>query len=682
MGQTFLDTRQSVNRAILPVLATAVNTQLSTILSDVNTELNVPLRMSASFPTPDANLNFASSLILAADGGQKSASPIGATVVNFPASTINFQLGTTTGGTFLPNSGAGTITLPTATVGYYVRAAFTLLASGSIQVIFSAPSASLGSLPNAGTLLDNAGIPIGWIDLQATASNAYKTANSSSNIIENAPGGTPAIHRFGSGAGAGSTQGTGSGIGDDLDSLEFLASFRDNFPGVPLPGGTVNVSAGFTNPDNYNASSGQYVLNYDATKTVTGTGTAMTLSAAPAFTMVAGDMLVVNSVAKRITTVNTQTSIVIESAFSTNPASAACLVSQAVYTVDLNNYAGTGQEVSALITSTISSILIDYGDSGFGTSTPTVAYTASSDGTNFSNATVRPDLVTDVNDTLSLPTSSTSLYLRFFANESSGSGTVTFNYYRVFFHAESPQDTTGGILNQAYTLLNGAGSQINCSPPTVVGGKSQIQLLNFTYVPGLNPGDTNGQLEIFINGQKIPRFVNGTTTPDAYYTEVSSSVIQLDSDYSSYAYAIDIIKPIAVQDDSPTNNLRLQNLYDQIVGSAAQVASGQATQTSLTAALAATPANGKILVLNYTSTETVNISQSVVIEGRGYASEISGNITFASGSSYSVMKNLKINGDVVFNSGTTAIFFVENWLTTGMTVTDGGTANYKVYTVG
>jgi hypothetical protein len=63
----------------------------------------------------------------------------------------------------------------------------------------------------------------------------------------------------------------------------------------------------------------------------------------------------------------------------------------------------------------------------------------------------------------------------------------------------------------------------------------------------LNPGETNGQLFVTINGQKIPRYVSGVTASgDAYYTEVSNNTIQLDSDYSGYSYNVEIIKWIGL----------------------------------------------------------------------------------------------------------------------------------------
>ena len=66
---------------------------------------------------------------------------------------------------------------------------------------------------------------------------------------------------------------------------------------------------------------------------------------------------------------------------------------------------------------------------------------------------------------------------------------------------------------------------------------------------GVNPGTANGQLEVFINGQKIPRYVaGGTSLTDAYYTEITNDTIQLDSDYSGFNLSVEVIRPANVVD--------------------------------------------------------------------------------------------------------------------------------------
>lgn len=359
--------------------------------------------------------------------------------------------------------------------------------------------------------------------------------------------------------GASGSSAADSGNGDELIVLAYKASFRDDFNTTPIASGPINIGAGFTDSTLYSAALKYFRLNYDATKTVTGTGTSMTLSGAPTFTVKVGDILRVGSEARRITAIPTQTTPTIESAFTTNPTAAGCTVSQAVYTTDLNNFVGDGQAISGLFSDSIASALTTYddtetlGDIIFDNgATPNVAYTASADGTNYSVVSVRPNGVNNENDAVSLPVAGSNLFLRFFSNKTSGSGAVNLLGYKTFFHREDTQDD-GFTLQQAYCFTDGIGTEVNCSTPIVVGGKTHLALA-FTFVTGLNPGEPNGQLEVYLDGKKIPRFIDSTLTPDASYTEVGNNAIELNTDYSLSNLSLEVIKPIAAQDVSEDNS--------------------------------------------------------------------------------------------------------------------------------
>lgn len=109
---------------------------------------------------------------------------------------------------------------------------------------------------------------------------------------------------------------------------------------ISITGNTVidcfyGINAGYTSqlhmaPKNI-VISGNTLRGYngeDSTKTVTGTGTAMVMSAAPEFTVRVGNYLTVGSETKRITVVTNQTNYTIASAFSSDPSAAACTVTQ------------------------------------------------------------------------------------------------------------------------------------------------------------------------------------------------------------------------------------------------------------------------------------------------------------------------------------------------------------------
>lgn len=368
--------------------------------------------------------------------------------------------------------------------------------------------------------------------------------------------------------GSSGSGGSGSGLGDDLGSLTFKASFNENFAELTSDANaSVDYSAGKTDPNIYNVVNQLLRISYDASKTVTGTGTSMTLSGTPSFTVKEGDILVVGSEARRITVVTSQVLYTIEAAFSTDPSAAAANVSQVVYSKDLNNYAGSGLAPSTAFSSSISQILLNYEDSSalsdtiFDANTaPVVAYTASSDGTNYTTKQVRPTNLSDSLSMVSLSSAGTNLYLRFFSNASSGSGAVNILKYKVFFHRDSAF-ADGTILNQAYCFTNGTGNEINCSAPTVVSGKTRIQT-TFSFPVAVNSGTTNGAISVYLNGQKIPRFIDSTLTPDAYYKEISQNVVELDRDYSAYTLSVEIVQTVAVVDASDTNSTNLASLQE------------------------------------------------------------------------------------------------------------------------
>lgn len=356
----------------------------------------------------------------------------------------------------------------------------------------------------------------------------------------------------------------GSGTGDDLNSLKYQVSFFEDFTQNPAASLTLDTSAGKTDATLYDVNNTYFRLAYDATKTVTGTGTAMTLSGAPSFTVKAGDVIIVGTQARRITAITSQTVYTIESAFSSDPSAAAACVSQAVYTVDLNNYAGDGMAPSAAISSTFNEVLVDYADTTTLNDTifdigitPHIAFSASVDGSTWSANKSRTVNVTDTNQSTSFSTAGSNLYIRFFANKTSGSGSVNLLDFKAYWQAVTAQQY-GAFAAQAFALLNGAGTPVNCSLSTV-NGKTRITL-GFSYTNGVNVGAPNGQLEVTINGQKIPRFINSTLTPDAYYTEIDGTHIDLDSDYSSLAYEIEVLKRVGVVDTSNNNASRIAAL--------------------------------------------------------------------------------------------------------------------------
>jgi hypothetical protein len=367
------------------------------------------------------------------------------------------------------------------------------------------------------------------------------------------------------------TGSSGSGIGDDLGTLQYEADVNELFAFNPTSAASQSTVDTTQTTATFNSANNYMTMSYDASKTVTGSSTSMHLSAAPSYTVAIGDTLRVGTQAKKITALGsinidggTGASFTIESAFLTNPTAAAATVSQTVYSKDLNNFAFNGVAISAIYTgSTISECLITYNDTSSGTlynytDPALIGYIASADGSAYTFVQSReanPSLSLNVTG---LPSTGSHMYVRFFSAASSGSGVVNLTNYKTFFHRLA-QNESGGIQFQALCRTDGAGSPVGCSNPTVVGGKTQIVLTN-SYPVGVNPGYANGGIRVYLNGQKIPRFIDSTLTADASYTEVNANTIQLDQDYSVFSYEVEIYQDIAVIDTNTQNTTNIASI--------------------------------------------------------------------------------------------------------------------------
>jgi hypothetical protein len=361
-----------------------------------------------------------------------------------------------------------------------------------------------------------------------------------------------------SGSGSG-----GSGTGDDLASLNFRASLTELFDEGPSNAYTsVDSGAGKTDSANYSATSAYYRISYDASKTATtgSTTTNILVSATPSFTVKTGDIIMIGTEVRRITTVTSQTNLVTD-AFSAAPTNGTQItISQAVHTKELYGLALDGNSISTEFAgASFNEILVDYEDTTTASdiiydvnTTPVIAFTASLDNSSWSNVSTRSTNQTDTWQSTVFSTAGTALYLRFFANKTSGSGLVNILKYKVFLQKSLSASGTNPT-NSAYAFLNGVGTPINCSL-SVVSGKTRITLSNISYGVGSLSGTTKGALKVYVNGQLLPRFVNSTLTPDGSYTEVSTTIIDLDKDYSAFNLPVQIDQEYILGGDSSTAN--------------------------------------------------------------------------------------------------------------------------------
>ncbi len=527
---TQLDIRQSVLRSALNMAGTAANASVDNVLISHDAELaklfedrNIFLTQGGSLTFTGTQIQFTEALNIVLNsrvaGGTPQIISLGSTTQTFNAGDLWYAVINRTAGTATTAVVSSTTGLPT-------------VASTNQEVFLIA------------TRIDAADGTQRLYFRNGMAINSGQTV------------------RLGA---SGSGSGSGSGTGDDLDALLFRASFSDTFQENSANANSSILTSG-TNAA-FNAAKNMYTINYDATKNVTGTGVNMTLTSAPSFTVVAGDSLIVNNQSRKIITVTSQTVYVLEGSFTLNPTAAAATVSQTVYTKDIYNFAADGAALSSGFgTTSFVDILVDYKDNStvggnifVPNTTPVVGFSASPDNINFTSVFTRATNESDVAQSTALPVAGTALYMRFFANKSSGSGIVNLITYKAFMQ-KTLSATSGGIINSSYAFTNGVGTPINSSI-SVVGGKTTITLI-WQYAIGVLSGTTASSIEVWLNGQKLPRFVNSILTPDGSFSETSSSIITLDRDYSSLNLAVEIFQRTQIIDSSTINTTNISYLQE------------------------------------------------------------------------------------------------------------------------
>jgi hypothetical protein len=583
------------------------------------------------------------------------------------------------------------ISLTTETIGTDNRAIAqvsvspaTGYASGADPYVSGAPRATFIS-----------GTPVSQVAIQSTGA----TAGQIEPLTQ-----TNVVQTF---AGNGSGSGSSSGVpASPADGFQFLVAENPFSAPAGSPGSDIDPA---NTTGTFNGGELLYQMLCDKTKTITTVGTAYTLSGDPSFTVTPGCIIWVNSLATwaRIATVTTQSTGTLDAAFSSNQSGAAGMVSQAVTTLDLTAiglashhqrgidiFPGeTVNQINIAYTDSLAiadgifdpvvtaEIVVSGSNSGLqGASGTPLSSTYTSIFTRPSEVPVDGQLPTWPNYPLTLNTNSQRLFLVFFPNPNNGSVTAQSNllsYSASMYPAQVLNN--GGYLNSAFCMTDGSGTPVDSSV-AVVGGYTQVTL-TWSYVPGLNPGLPDGDLEVIIEGAVIPRYFTGVV--GQYYTELNPYLIQLSADYSGFSYSVQVRRRQGSIDTADQNALTLGNLAAATVGTSAQVAAGQAGYTTLTSALAAVGAGARIQILpGVTTTEpggSVTISQAVMLFGNGLSSVIGANLVVGSttGSSTptdgSVLKWFKVTGTITLNAN--YMFYQEAWQTLGQTFTDNGIEN-------
>ena len=451
-------------------------------------------------------------------------------------------------------------------------------------------------------------------------------------------------------------------------------------------------------------SSGMYSLVADKGKLVTTVGTAYTLSAGPSFTVTPGCIIYFNGagVFRRIVTVTSQTVGVLDAALPSNVTSVTCMVSQAVWTSDLVNIGDAGQATRLrdfFPSTSNNTIHLEYYDSSASadttpdfTSTALMVGSVSNSGlqsdtgapltSTFAPILIRPAAPAQINDyPLIANANQQRLFAVFFPNPniSPGSGSSTTNLLGYDLSAYIKTTTAnGGTLNSSYVQSDGTGTAVNSGTPTFTGGNTRI-VLGYNFIPGVNPGMPDGDLEVLVEGLVIPRFFTGVV--GSYYTEVAgtTNTIDISGDLTilSPSVSIHTRRRQGQTDGSTANAYKLASYYDAVVGSAAQVTTGAAGYTTIAAAIAAAP-QGRILVLAGTYTENITTvattNDQLFIQGQGHKTLLTGNLTM--GGSFTDIGGLKVTGAISITGNAN---FLKTWLATAGSFANTGTGNsYQV----
>lgn len=104
-----------------------------------------------------------------------------------------------------------------------------------------------------------------------------------------------------------------------------------------------------------------------------------------------------------------------------------------------------------------------------------------------------------------------------------------------------------------------------------------------------------------------------------------------------------------------------QAIYSRIVGSAAQVSAGTATDTSINTAISLASSGDAIRILSGTFNENVYLNKNLFIEGNGRGAVINGTVELATGSRYSSLTGLKMIGTCTIDSTVIGIQATRIW---------------------
>lgn len=213
------------------------------------------------------------------------------------------------------------------------------------------------------------------------------------------------------------------------------------------------------------------------------------------------------------------------------------------------------------------------------------------------------------------------------------SGTASASFAAGTFTFQSATNTAATIDAGTYILrkLTSGSNGISLQAPNAISSDYAITFPLLPASPALLAIDTSG---------------NVSTLPYPSLPSGSPGFVRVDS----------------------AGNTNFIAMYDIVVGPGGDY-------STIGAAITAASSGQSILILRGTYSENVTVNKVLNISGNGRGTIINGSLTFASGSSDSLMKDFKVSG-VTINSGVSEIQVVEFWNATGFSITDNGDGSY------
>lgn len=200
-----------------------------------------------------------------------------------------------------------------------------------------------------------------------------------------------------------------------------------------------------------------WMLNYN-NRTITVAGNNVTWTGNATFTLVIGDIISQGSSYARITSVVSQTSVVVDNGAVLTTATNAT-ISQVVETLNLrlvDDGGGSIEQINSYMTSPVNKMLVRYDDNIIQSlgNLPRLAYSVTANGgTNWTGVNLRPQSLADTVTEVTPTVSGSDVRLRFFSAVTTGDGISVLESFRSFFHTRS---FVGTLVSSGSSTTSGA----------------------------------------------------------------------------------------------------------------------------------------------------------------------------------------------------------------------------------